>query len=107
MSVSTLAMTTRTHDAGARNLQKLEKITGQVVGSVFYGTLLKTMRGSRLQGPYGHGGRGEEIFAAQLDGLIAERLGMATQGGVKDALLRHLAPAQERYNEQRPNKEAR
>ncbi len=107
MNVSTMATTARTYDARARGLQKLEKITGQVVGSVFYGTLLKTMRESRLQGPYGHGGRGEEIFAAQLDGLIAERLGMATQGGVKDAMLRHLAPAQSRLSEQPMNREAR
>lgn len=79
-----------------RNLQQLEDTAGQIVGSVFFGTLLQSMRQSRLQGPYGHGGRGEEIFAGQLDGILAERLGVAMNGGIKEALIRHLTPAQTR-----------
>ena len=68
------------------DLDRLRDAVGEVIGSVFYGTLLKTMRESELKGPFGHGGRGEEIFAAQLDGIMAERMGKATRGGLADAL---------------------
>ena len=71
-------------------LKKLRKATEQIVGSVFYGALLKTMRDSKLKGPFGHGGRGEEIFGAQLHGLWAEKMGEASHRGVADALFRHL-----------------
>jgi len=72
------------------DLQRLKEATGQIVGSVFYGTLLKSMRDSELKGAYGHGGRGEEVFAAQLHGMWAERMGEATNGGLTDALYRRL-----------------
>jgi len=72
------------------DLRRLKEATGQVVGSVFYGTLLKSMRESELKGAYGHGGRGEEVFAAQLHGIWAERLGEATQGGLTNVLYRRL-----------------
>ena len=68
------------------DLDRLHDAVGEVVGSVFYGTLLKTMRESTLKGPFGHGGRGEEIFAAQLHGIMAEGLGKATRGGLADVL---------------------
>ena len=73
-----------------RDLENLRETTAQVVGSVFYGTLLKTMRQSIIQGNFGHGGRGEEIFAGQLDALIAERAGAATRGGLGETLYRWL-----------------
>ena len=72
------------------DLQRLKEATGQIVGSVFYGTLLKSMRDSELKGAYGHGGRGEEVFAAQLHGIWAERMGEASNGGLTDVLYRRL-----------------
>lgn len=69
-----------------RRLTRLRETTGQIVGSLFYGTLLKMMRESELKGPYGHGGRGEEIFSAQLHGVYAERLGTATRTGLSETL---------------------
>ena len=75
-------------------LERLRQVTGQVVGSVFFGTLLKTMRESELKGKYGHGGRGEDVFAAQLHGVLAERMGEASNHGVSEALYRHLARQQ-------------
>jgi len=72
------------------DLQRLKEATGQIVGSVFYGTLLKSMRDSELKGAYGHGGRGEEVFAAQLHGMWAERMGEASNGGLTDVLYRRL-----------------
>jgi Rod binding domain-containing protein len=82
-------------------LGKLRQATGQVVGQVFYGTLLKTMRESSLKGKYGHGGRGEEVFKGQLHGLLAERLGEA-QGdqGIADVMYRHFARQQRAMAEQ-------
>lgn len=72
--------------AAQRRLTRLREVTGQIVGSLFYGTLLKTMRESELKGPHGHGGRGEEIFSAQLHGVYAERLGSATRHGLSETL---------------------
>ena len=72
------------------DLQRLREATGQVVGSVFFGTLLKSMRDSEIKGQYGHGGRGEEVFAAQLHGMWAERMGEASNGGLTDVLYRRL-----------------
>lgn len=72
------------------DLQRLKEATGQIVGSVFYGTLLKSMRESELKGTYGHGGRGEEVFAAQLHGMWAERMGKASNGGLTEILYRRL-----------------
>jgi Rod binding domain-containing protein len=76
------------------DLARLRKAAGQVVGSVFYGTLLKTMRESELKGMYGHGGRGEEVFSAQLHGVWAEQMGTQTGGGLGEVLYRHLSKQQ-------------
>lgn len=77
-----------------RDLQRLRETSGKVVGSFFFGTLLKTMRESTLKGPFGHGGRGEEVFAGQLHGLLAERMGEAMNQGPQEALYRSLARQQ-------------
>jgi len=79
----------------ARNLDRLREVTGQVVGSVFFGTLLKTMRESELKGAYGHGGRGEEIFSAQLHGILAERMGATMRTGLGSAVYDRLHRQQE------------
>ncbi len=73
-----------------RNLERLREASGRIVGSVFYGTLLKTMRESTLKGEYGHGGRGEEVFSAQLHGILAERMGSERHRGLGDALYRRF-----------------
>jgi hypothetical protein len=73
-----------------RELQRLRDVTGRVAGSVFFGTMLRTMRESGLKGPYGHGGRGEEVFAAQLHEILAERIGGSMRGGFDEVLYRTL-----------------
>ena len=78
------------HPTIAQGLGRLRELSGAIVGSIFYGTLLRTMRESTLKGEYGHGGRGEDIFAAQLHGLFAERLGAAKQNPLAESLYRHL-----------------
>lgn len=81
----------------ARELGRLRKATGQVVGSVFYGTMLAAMRKSSLKGTIGHGGRGEEVFGAQLDAVLAERMGEAdAQRGVAKVLYDRLESQQRR-----------
>ncbi len=83
----------------ARDLKQLRDVSNRVVGSVFYGTMLKAMRDSKIKGAYGHGGRGEEVFAAQLHGLYAERLGAAQSGGLQEALYRSLEHQQRAMSE--------
>lgn len=77
-----------------RDLMRLRETADRVVGSIFFGTMLKTMRHSEMKGPYGHGGRAEEVFGAQLHGLYAERLGAAHQGGLQDTVYRALEKQQ-------------
>lgn len=89
-----------------RDVERLRDVTGQLAGTVFYGTLLRTMRDSVLKGPYGHGGRGEEIFAEQLHGRLAERLGRATKNNLGDQLFRHLECQQRAISRARSSTES-
>jgi len=82
-----------------RDLARLRETADKVVGSVFYGTMLKAMRDSKFKGPYGHGGRGEEVFAAQLHGLYAEQMGAGQRGGLQDAVYRSLEKQQRAMSE--------
>lgn len=70
-----------------RRVDELREVADRIVGSVFYGTLLKMQRESELQGPYGHGGRGEEVFRGQLDQYLAEEAGRSRSFDVSDALV--------------------
>jgi len=70
--------------------EKLRRTVGEVVGSVFFGTLLKMSRESGLRGAYGHGGRGEEVFTGQLHGILTERMGTRLEGGIGEALYKNL-----------------
>jgi Rod binding domain-containing protein len=72
---------------------QLRESVNRVVGNFFFGTLLKSMRDSVLQGKYGHGGRGEEIFQAQLDQVFAEGAGLASNFGLSRAIMQRLDPA--------------
>lgn len=83
-----------------RDLDRLREVAGQVIGSVFFGTLLRIMRESTLKGPYGHGGRGEEIFAAQLHNMYAEQVGTALRSGVSESIYQRLEHQQELYSAQ-------
>lgn len=77
----------------ARRDKVLRARIDEMVGMTFYGTLLKTMRNSSLKGPYGHGGRGEEIFANQLDMVFAQELGKASRFDLSEAIFRRLTGA--------------
>jgi Rod binding domain-containing protein len=77
-------------------IAQLRQATDKLVGSLFYGTLLRQMRSSVLKGPYGHGGRGEEVFAGQLDQLFAERMGESRTTNLTDAVVRRYGEKAER-----------
>lgn len=101
MTVTSIDTVRSIPDTVRSDLERLRKAAGQVVGSIFYGTILKTMRESKIQGAYGHGGRGEEIFAAQLHDLLAQRMGTARRTDLGEAMLRRLEPQQRRISSQR------
>ena len=82
-------------------LSKLRDAIDQTVGSVFYGTLLKTMRQSPLKGTIGHGGRGEEIFQNQLDQLFVERAGSARGYDLNETIFKRLADSAVAYDRMR------
>jgi Rod binding domain-containing protein len=78
--------------------QRLRETADKLVGTMFYGTLLRQMRASTLKGPYGHGGRGEEVFGAQLDQVLAERAGGARSYSLTEAVVRQLIDQQHRID---------
>jgi len=68
----------------------LRRAADELVGEVFYGTLLRQMRQSPLKGKYGHGGRGEEVFQGQLDAVFAARAGQARGGDLAAAVVKRF-----------------
>ena len=48
------------------------------VGEIFFSQMIKSMRSTTDKPAYFHGGRGEEIFTAQLDQTMAEEMTSAS-----------------------------
>lgn len=69
----------------------LRQAAKEVVGSTFFAPMLKMARDNALKGKYGHGGRGEEIFGAQLDMELARRASHRLDGGLVDAVVKSLS----------------
>ena len=65
---------------------KLKEAAGEVVGQIFFAPLLAQMRRSSLEGEFGHGGRGEEVFGAQLDSLLAGEIGRSKQSPIAEVI---------------------
>ena len=70
--------------------QMLRQAVQEVVGSVFLAPMLKMARENPLKGKYMHGGRGEDIFGAQLDMELARRASHRVQGGLTEALIKRF-----------------
>lgn len=68
----------------------LRQAVNEVVGSVFYGPMLKMARENPLKGEFGHGGRGEDIFGAQLDMELARRASHRADGGLAETLIKRF-----------------
>jgi hypothetical protein len=94
--MTTIATTTIKPNADAAKtgaLRELRTAVNEVVGSVFFAPLLRCMRNSPLKGTYGHGGRGEEVFQAQLDQILAERAGQAANNSLNRTIFDRLSRA--------------
>ena len=86
-ALSTVNSASQCTGAAARRVAELRDIASRIVGTTFYGTLLRTLRDSGVKGEYGHGGRGEEVFQAQLDQIYAEQAGRARGSDLTEALV--------------------
>jgi hypothetical protein len=63
---------------------------GELVGGIFYGTLLRETQKSSLKGKYMHGGRGEEVFQGQLNEELSRKLGQARSNPITNRLTREI-----------------
>jgi hypothetical protein len=73
-----------------RDLARLRDAAKRAAGLVFFEPMLKAMHESKLKGPFGHGGRGEDVFAGQLRAVLAERMGTRGADGLGDVLYRRF-----------------
>ena len=64
MNVSALQANSLAGPAQAGNNREIAR---QIVGQTFFATLLEIGREGPVEPRYGHGGRGEEVFRAELD----------------------------------------
>src|SRR5688500_10077305 len=62
----------------ASEQHELREVFDDFVGQTFYGQMLSAMRKTVDKPAYFHGGHAEEVFQAQLDQTLAERLADAT-----------------------------
>lgn len=76
--------------ASDKRTAALREATNELVGSTFYGEMLKIARNSPVKTELFHGGRGEEMFRAQLDAEFARRAGGATNTSLTDAIVKRL-----------------
>jgi Rod binding domain-containing protein len=65
---------------------ELESTFRQVVGSVFFGQLLKSLRATVGKPAYLHGGQAEDLFQSQLDQYVIEDLSGKQSGPWLDDL---------------------
>lgn len=64
--------------SAAQSQEELDKAFNQFVGESLYGQLMKSLRSSTGNAAYFDGGRAEEMFQAQLDQQITQRLAAET-----------------------------
>src|SRR5690606_19764029 len=74
-----------------RRQAMLRQAVDEMVGVTFFAPMLKMARDSKLKGTIGHGGRGEEMFGAQLDQELARRAGAGMKNSLSEALYNRLA----------------
>jgi hypothetical protein len=70
----------------------LRQRVDEFVGLFFYGSMLKGAREHPMtHAKFGMGGRGENVFGAQLDQELAQRAGQASNNSLSEAIVRRLA----------------
>ena len=62
----------------------------QFVAGTFFRTLLDAMRNTVEQGSLMHGGRAEEIFRAQLDQTLVDKMADSHGGGIADEMFQQF-----------------
>ncbi len=65
---------------------ELRKAFNDFVGQTFFGQMLGAMRKTVDKSAYMHGGRTEEVFQAQLDQVLAEKLSDASAESFTDPM---------------------
>jgi hypothetical protein len=78
----------------ASNDSRLEHRARQLVGETFLSTLMKIGRQSPFKSEYGHGGRGEEVFQAELDRVLVESAAGRLDNKLSRAIAEHVARGQ-------------
>lgn len=68
----------------------LRRSTGEFVGDIFYGTLLRQMQKSGFKTKYMSGGRAEEAFQGQLAQVLAKRIGRSGNDPVANRLFKSI-----------------
>jgi hypothetical protein len=76
-------------EAGQRR-DAIRQAAQEVVGTTFLGEMLKMSRSSPFKNKMFHGGRGEEIFQAQLDTELTRRAGGSMQSNLTEAIVKRL-----------------
>ncbi len=68
----------------------LRRSTGEFVGDIFYGTLLRQMQKSGFKTKYMSGGRAEEAFQGQLAQVLAKKIGRSGNDPVTNSLFKSI-----------------
>lgn len=68
----------------------LREAVNQVVGQMLYAPMFKMASESPFKGGFGHGGRGEDIFRAQLDMELGRRAAKRADGPLCEAMYQRL-----------------
>ncbi len=66
---------------------EIRQVFRQFVGETLFGQMLRSMRKTLGKPAYFHGGRAEEVFQAQLDVAIAEKLSRVAAEHYADPML--------------------
>lgn len=82
----------RTLSQATRSDQDLRAAADQLVSTAFIRPLLAQARQDPFKSDLFHGGRGEEIFGEQLDGILADRITSAAGFSLTEAVVRHFRP---------------
>ena len=69
----------------------LRQSAQEVVGTTFLGEMLKVARSKPFKSKMFHGGRGEEMFQAQLDTELTRRAGGAMKNSLSDAIFKRYS----------------
>ena len=70
----------------------MREAAAELVSAAFIRPMLAEARRDPFKSDLFHGGRGEEIFGQQLDGILADRITTAANFPLTDAIVQHFVP---------------